>query len=75
MIIFQARFYATQLRPSSAPIKRIISLMDQHEPIFGKTDQLSDPQLKDVYPHKVSYNLCPFNSSICRKSLRIRNDI
>ena len=50
----QARFYATQLRPSSAPIRRIISLMDNQEPVFAKTDQLSDPQIKDVYPHKVN---------------------
>ena len=28
--------------------------MDNQQPIFGKTDQLSDPQLRDVYPHKVS---------------------
>jgi len=45
-----------QLRPSSAPVRRIISLMDNQEPVFAKTDQLSDPQLKDVYPHKP---ICP----------------
>ena len=27
--------------------------MDSQEPVFAKTDQLSDPQIKDVYPHKV----------------------
>ena len=52
-LLFQAKFYATQLRPSSAPVRRIISLMDSQEPVFAKTDQLSDPQIKDVYPHKV----------------------
>ena len=52
-LLLQAKFYATQLRPSSAPVRRIISLMDSQEPVFAKTDQLSDPQIKDVYPHKV----------------------
>ena len=40
------------MRPMSAPTKRIISLMDNQEPVFGRTHQHFDPQLKDVYPHK-----------------------
>ena len=51
--LLQAKFFATQLRPSSAPVRRIISLMDNQEPVFATTDQMSDPQIKDVYPHKV----------------------
>ena len=27
--------------------------MDNQEPVFATTDQMSDPQIKDVYPHKV----------------------
>ena len=26
--------------------------MDNQEPVFGRTHQHFDPQLKDVYPHK-----------------------
>ena len=40
------------MRPMSAPTRRIISLMDNHEPVFGKTHQQFDPQIQDVYPHK-----------------------
>ena len=28
--------------------------MDNQEPVFATTDQMSDPQIRDVYPHKVS---------------------
>ena len=49
---FQARYDGKLLRPMSAPVRRIISLMDNEEPVFGKTHQHFDPQLKDVYPHK-----------------------
>ena len=48
----QARYDGKLLRPMSAPVRRIISLMDNEEPVFGKTHQHFDPQLKDVYPHK-----------------------
>ena len=56
----QAKFFATQLRPSSAPVRRIISLMDNQEPVFATTDQMSDPQIKDVYPHKVGLKYYTF---------------
>ena len=52
LIFSQARYDGRLLRPMSAPVRRIISLMDNEEPVFGKTHQHFDPQLKDVYPHK-----------------------
>ena len=38
--------------------------MDNQEPVFATTDQMSDPQIKDVYPHKVGleYNKFVFFS-------------
>ena len=51
-LVLQARFDGTVMRPMSAPVRRIISLMDNQEPVFGKTYQHADPQLRDVYPHK-----------------------
>ena len=59
--LLQAKFFATQLRPSSAPVRRIISLMDNQEPVFATTDQMSDPQIKDVYPHKVGLEYRKFS--------------
>ena len=52
LYILKARYDGRFLRPMSAPVRRIISLMDNEEPVFGKTHQHFDPQLKDVYPHK-----------------------
>ena len=42
----------------SAPVRRVVSLMDNQEPVFGKTDQHRDPQIQEVYPHKV-IQWCP----------------
>ena len=65
-LLQQDRFHGTQssiTRPISAPVRRVVSLMDNQEPVFGKTAQYRDPQLQEVYPHKVNRRV-KFDSAI-----------
>ena len=65
-LLQQDRFHGTQssiTRPISAPVRRVVSLMDNQEPVFGKTAQYRDPQLQEVYPHKVNRRV-KFDSAV-----------